>query len=402
MRTLIRDVRVFDGARTVPRTDVLIEDDRIAEYDGRRADIELDGSGKTLLPGLVDAHTHVFDGDLAQALTFGVTTELDMFCLPPNLTRQRRYAAENDDVSDIRSAGVLATAPDGHPSQVMAAAAALEHLGDAVGPFETIGGPDQARAFVDARLAEGIDYLKIVIDDGSASGMHLPALGPDTVAALVDAGHAAGLLTIAHAVTAKDTVVALDAGIDGMAHVFSDIGSGDPAAEELAATIAAHGAFVISTLSYFETLTGDGGVELVRDERIASRLSEQQRASIDRDSTGVPVHQDGASNAVHAARALHRAGVPLLAGTDANMIAPLHGAGMHRELVLLTMAGLTAEQALAAATSVPARTFGLTDRGRIAPGLRADLLLVDGDPTQDITATRSIVDVWRRGVRQSR
>ena len=75
---------------------------------------------------------------------------------------------------------------------------------------------------------------------------------------------------------------------------------------------------------------------------------------------------------------------------------------MHRELALLVQAGLTNTEALAAATSVPARQFGLTDRGRIAPGLRADLLLVDGDPTTDITATGAIVDVWRRGVRQTR
>lgn len=58
-------------------------------------------------------------------------------------------------------------------------------------------------------------------------------------------------------------------------------------------------------------------------------------------------------------------------------------------------------EALAAATSMPARLFGLSDRGRIAPGLRADLLLVEGDPTMDITATRSIVEVWRREVRHT-
>jgi hypothetical protein len=116
MRTLIRNVRVFDGARTIPRADVLISDDRIAAYDGRRVDVEVDGSGKTLLPGLIDAHTHAFDGDLAQALRFGVTTELDMFCLPANLQRQRQLAAERDDVADIRSAGTLATAPSGTPA----------------------------------------------------------------------------------------------------------------------------------------------------------------------------------------------------------------------------------------------------------------------------------------------
>lgn len=65
-------------------------------------------------------------------------------------------------------------------------------------------------------------------------------------------------------------------------------------------------------------------------------------------------------------------------------------------------AGLTPVQALTAATSAPARAFGLTDRGRISPGLRADLLLVDGDPTTDILASRRIVMLWKRGSRVDR
>jgi imidazolonepropionase-like amidohydrolase len=88
--------------------------------------------------------------------------------------------------------------------------------------------------------------------------------------------------------------------------------------------------------------------------------------------------------------------------TDATPFAPAHGAGLHRELELLVRAGLGNEETLAAATRVPARHFGLTDRGRIAPGLRADLLLVAGDPTADIRATTAIVEVWRRGVRHER
>ena len=75
----------------------------------------------------------------------------------------------------------------------------------------------------------------------------------------------------------------------------------------------------------------------------------------------------------------------------------LTGASIHRELELLVAAGLTPREALAAATSVPAAIFGLTDRGRVSPGLRADLLLVDGDPTSQITATRAIVGVWKQG-----
>jgi hypothetical protein len=97
-------------------------------------------------------------------------------------------------------------------------------------------------------------------------------------------------------------------------------------------------------------------------------------------------------------RQLRAAGVPILAGTDAPNPGTAYGSAMHRELELLVDAGLSPTAALAAATSVPARTFGLDDRGRIAEGLRADLLLVDGDPTQDILATRAIAGVWKAGV----
>src|SRR5690606_37643541 len=92
----------------------------------------------------------------------------------------------------------------------------------------------------------------------------------------------------------------------------------------------------------------------------------------------------------------------ILAGSDAPNPGTAYGASIHRELELLTRSGLTAEQALAAATSVPARTFGLSDRGRIAPGMAADLLLVNGDPTQDVLATRDIAGIWKRGVRMDR
>jgi imidazolonepropionase-like amidohydrolase len=402
MRTVIRHVQVFDGAHVIPPTDLLIEGDHIVGYESGRADIEIDGTGKTVIPGLIDAHTHNVDGDLEQALTFGVTTELDMFCLPSNLSRQRRIARERDDVADIRSAGVLATAPGGHPSQIMLADPSLkERYGDAVGPFDTIASADQAESFVKQRVAEGIDYLKIAIDSGKVQGIKLPVLQPDTVAALVRAGHAAGLKTIAHAVTVNDAVVALDAGIDGLGHVWADANPTDSTSEKLAARVARQKVFVITTLTYFEAVTGGKeGVELVRDERIGSRLSPEKRGAIDRDTSTIPIDPNAVPNALHAVQTLHDAGVSLLAGTDANIYAPLHGASLHRELLMLTQAGLTATEALAAATSVPARHFGLDDRGRIAPGLRADLVLVDGDPTRDITATRSIVGVWRRGVQQ--
>ncbi|MEV4996479.1 amidohydrolase family protein [Streptomyces niveus] len=371
LRTLIRDVRVFDGFRTIPRADVLIDGDRISGAGSAGPDVLIDGTGRTLLPGLIDAHTHTFDGSLAQALTYGVTTELDMFCLPSNLARQRKLA-ERDDVADLRSAGVLATAPGGHPTAVMTAmAATMDEPNDAVGRFDTIEDPAQAEEFAAARLAEGSDYLKIVIDDGSSSGTSpTPTIGRELATALVDAARAVGLRTVAHVATAGDTAIALDAGVDGLAHVWSDKVPGHPDNAELVQRAAKQGVFVISTLVYTESLVG----------------ADNQRST----------------NAAYVAKALHRAGVPLLAGTDANPYAPLHGDGLHRELELLTRAGLTPPQALTATTSAPARHFGLPDRGRIAPGLRADLVLVEGDPTQDITATREIAAIWRRGERLSR
>src|SRR6185295_16812816 len=97
-------------------------------------------------------------------------------------------------------------------------------------------------------------------------------------------------------------------------------------------------------------------------------------------------------------RILHAAGVPILAGSDV----PAHGLALHRELELLVQAGLDPVDALVAATSAPAAAFRLADRGRIAPGLRADLLLVQGDPTANIKNTRKIQRIWKAGVEVER
>ena len=105
------------------------------------------------------------------------------------------------------------------------------------------------------------------------------------------------------------------------------------------------------------------------------------------------------SHAVAAAATglLKEEGVPILAGSDCPNIGTAHGVSLHRELELLVQAGLTPLEALRAATSAPAKAFRLKDRGSIKPGLRADLLLVRGEPTQNILATRDIIGVWKEG-----
>ncbi len=89
--------------------------------------------------------------------------------------------------------------------------------------------------------------------------------------------------------------------------------------------------------------------------------------------------------------------MPVLAGSDAGNRGVLHGASLHGELALLHEAGMTAVEALTAATAGPADAFGLHDRGRIREDRRADLVLVDGDPTSDLAATARIARFWKAG-----
>jgi imidazolonepropionase-like amidohydrolase len=99
---------------------------------------------------------------------------------------------------------------------------------------------------------------------------------------------------------------------------------------------------------------------------------------------------------------LKAAGAPILAGSDVPNPGTAQGASLHQELELLVEAGLTPIEALASATSAPARAYHVPDRGRIAPGLRADLLLVAGHPDENILATRNIVAVYKHGIENKR
>jgi hypothetical protein len=116
----IRDVRIFDGRRVTERGSVLVADGRIVATGALPLPSHhqvYDGRGMTLLPGLIDCHVHSFEGSRADALRFGVTTELDMFGDPSLLAdarRQRRSTAKTDQ-ADLWSSGIGVTVPGGHP-----------------------------------------------------------------------------------------------------------------------------------------------------------------------------------------------------------------------------------------------------------------------------------------------
>ena len=211
---LIRADRVFDGATVRTGVAVLVRDGVIVEVGPDVTAVDatvVDAPGQTLLPGLIDAHTHAFPGRLEQALAFGVTTELDMFADPAAVAELRH---ETTDRAALRSAGTGATAPGGHPCQLVDQGL--------VPPFPTIAGPGAAERFVADRVAEGSDYLKVFLEPGTSTGRVQPTPDDATVRALVAAGHAAGLLVVAHATDADAARRAVAAGVDGLVHVWVD------------------------------------------------------------------------------------------------------------------------------------------------------------------------------------
>ena len=384
----ISGVRVFDGERVLPAANVIVRGGRIEAVG---ADIVLpegidvvEGAGRTLLPGFIDAHTHSWGEAQRDALRFGVTTELDMFGdwnRIPALRAQRESLGETGQ-ADLWTAGATVTTEGGHGTQFGIAVPTLAAGGDAAG-------------FVAARVAEGSDYIKLIVEDFSTHSdtQRLPTITPAQVADAIAAAHAHGRLGVVHAASQADARHAVDSGADGLVHVFHDVA----ASPGFVAAAKGAGSFVVPTLSVIAGFSGDGsGAALASDARLAPWAGLDQRAALESAFPGPPRPQ-ALDNALRSVAALNAAGVDILAGTDAGNPGTAHGISMHGELALLVRAGLSPVEALAAATALPARRFGLGDRGRIAPGMRADLLLVDGDPTTDIQATRASAGVWKNG-----
>jgi imidazolonepropionase-like amidohydrolase len=386
---VIRNARVFTGSRIIPNADVWVENGMIKAV-GEKLKVQasvpvIDGSGKTLLPGLIDAHVHAYGNALKEALVFGVTTELDMFTDYHFAAHIRKDQADGKDLdmADLRSAGTLVTAPHGHGTEYGMA-------------IPTISSPQEAQAFVDARIAEGSDYIKIIYDDGKAYGMNIPTISKETMAAVVTAAHKRGKLAVAHIGSLQGAKDAIAAGVDGLAHLFVDL----PPDREFLTLAAQHHVFVVPTLSVLASISGvASGKPLAHDPHLEPYLSSMSISNLEHTFPG---KSGSLKNPEEAVRQLEAQHTPILAGTDSPNPGTAHGVSMHGELQLLVESGLTPVQALASATSVPAAVFHLDDRGQIAPGKRADLLLVDGDPSAQISDINNIVAVWKLGMKDDR
>ncbi|TMB18705.1 MAG: hypothetical protein E6J71_11945, partial [Deltaproteobacteria bacterium] len=237
---IVRNVRVFDAPAAALREglwDVVVRDGRIAAIEPPGAAgkglPEIDGQGGTLVPGLVDVHTHTgstanppwqisllpnVDANLAAFLYAGVTTVLDLGNLTPAVFRERERVATGAELGPrLYAAGPVFTAPGGHPAEVLRAWLPW-YLRWYVLPRATreVATAEDGRRAVAALLPERPDILKLAIDAGA--GGDVPCLAPQTIAAITAAGHAAGVRSIAHIGSSAEAIAAVRGGVDALAH----------------------------------------------------------------------------------------------------------------------------------------------------------------------------------------
>lgn len=374
-----------DGAVAAPGT-LLVGDGRVAGIHDTLADAQraadgtaevIDISGRTVLPGLFDCHVHLFlsggldamvnrDADLAGAaeratahLRAGVTTVRDLGGPTPQIFRLRDEIAAGERTGPrVVAAGPIVTVPDGHGWFLGEIVRDERELGQAI-----------------RRLAGlGVDCVKIAVSGGVStptSDLFAVQFTESRLRAGVAVAHELGLRVAAHASNPEAIRIAATAGVDSVEHaVILD----DAALDALA-----HGTTVV-----VPTLTATNKPpEFLDDERIPAFIREKARIT-------VPAHRVSIREAV-------AAGVPMAGGTDAGTTDVPHGQAA-TEAAQLVACGLSTTDAIAAVTRNSAALLGLGDRlGTLAPGMIADAVVVDGDPTTDIDRLRDVRLVLRDG-----
>jgi imidazolonepropionase-like amidohydrolase len=373
----ITNVRVFDGTKLTELRTVVIENDIISTLT--TGDTVVDGNGGTLLPGLIDSHIHLTDMEnLKHAANWGVTTMLDMATRSSELVDSLR---NNSALTDIRSCYHPASAPGSTQTTRMGFPSS-----------SIVNGPKDAERFVVEQITLGANYIKLIIEDPAIMGS--AALAPETIVALVEAAHRNNKRVFAHVTTVTSYSIAVNAGVDVLNHIPLD----EPLPDSLVETIVNKGLIVIPTMVMMKGIYNKLGKINPRLLSMVMAKGLRNKLRGIRNPQALDYH-----NAERTIQALIEAGATIIAGTDANSDPKTfcileHGKSLHEELRLMVNAGMKPIQALKSATSLPAKLLGLDDRGVIEIGKRADLVLVDGDPTVDIKATRAIKGVWIAGV----
>ncbi len=355
---MIHGGRLFDGSGAPPMPDavVVVRGGRFvaagpaSEVPVPRCVRLLEAAGGTVLPGIVDSHVHLAPllargGDpLTPWLRAGVTTLVDNGSALGAAELRRRVARSSRTPPRVLCAGRIVTAPGGYP---LFGRPAEESEALAV------AGPADARRLLAAMLdRERPDLVKAAVERGFLADLDdpgWPVPAPATLAAVVAAAHARGLTARAHVTQAGELRAALAAGFDAVAHTpVEDL------PPELLARAARQGLILVSTAALWDAdpaLAAAVGRNLARYVRLGGRVALGTDAPTGAAGGGLPI----------------------------------------AELRALAAAGLAPRDVLLAATRHGAESAGRgADLGRIAPGYRADLLVVDGDPLADLTALQRV------------
>lgn len=408
-------VRLFTGVG-VPIEDatVVIDGGRIVAA-GRSVAVpqgaeRRDYAGRTVLPGLISDHSHVgsvagvstgpqnytaevITGQLAQYRRYGVTTVVALGNNRPLFDALRARAHAGALPTDLFGVDQGIGVPEGAPPQKM-----MKSAPDQLFRPSTAA---EAKTAVDRMVAEKTDLVKIWVDTFGGS---LPVkMKPETVRAVVAEAHAKGVRVAAHIHDLADARMVVDAGVDILAHGVRD----QPVPPDFVAELKKRGVWYIPTLELDEaTIAWADRAPWTRTAFARAALSSELRAQVDDPTWRAKTLADPKSQDARRSlrmnilnlKMLHDAGVKIGFGTDSGAAAlRVPGIAEHRELALMVEAGLSPTQALTIATARAADEMNLRDRGTIAAGRRADLLVVQGDPTNDIAAIDDVVETWSGG-----
>jgi imidazolonepropionase-like amidohydrolase len=412
---VLEGARLIDGTGKPPRDNaaLIIQGDKItavgttgklARPKGARV---IDVHGRTIMPGLITAHSHAglvagianradaytrenVQAALVQYEQYGVTSVVTLG-LNRDLVYELRDQQRKGGVPGAslftagRGIGVL----NGTPPQPVAP--------DQIYHPTTV---DEARAAVREMAGHHVDIVKLWVDDNFGKFTKMP---PEVYRAVIDECHKHGLRVAAHVFYLADAKALVAAGVDVLAHSIRDL----PVDAEITAALKSHGVYYIPTLNVDESffLLAEQP-EVMHDEFFTHAVSPemvqmfQGQAFRDKvkSNPNVPKAKAAFATASRNVKALHDAGVHIAFGTDSGALPErIPGWGEHHELELLVRAGLSPMDAIVTATQNSAAAIKATDRGTLEPGKRADLLVLAADPTTDIRNTRQLVTVWHNG-----
>jgi imidazolonepropionase-like amidohydrolase len=367
----------------------------------------VDVTGKTVLPGLMDAHVHTqvspgppgfspprdLSTDQVHALLrAGVTSYLDLGSSPADIYDKRARSGQQD-FPRIFAAGPMVTATWGHPC--------TDGPSDAC---RSVDSPSEVESVLDGVLADEPDVVKGVLERGFGLGS-IPTLSSATLAELAQQTRTAGVPLVMHVSRTDHMMQLVDLGVSRFAHMPYQ---GELTDEDVA-TLVREGVQVIPTLVFvdalyrlaqetFSELTDDATLYEDVDGAVVAALQDPEFVA----QVTARSYRDGISasrrNVMANVARCQAAGLRLVAGTDSGNTGVFHGRALRRELALYVDAGLTPQEALRTATLNVADFLGRGDLGRLQRGALADVLVVEGDATVDIGRLNQVVAVYKGGV----